>query len=509
MASVQLIPFEVHTIVVGGGTGGATCAGLLAAHGSESVLLLEAGPDYGLFEGGNWPRELLDARAIPLSHDWGLNSGAVYPDRVIEFPRARVMGGCSAHNGCTASVGARADYDGWEAAGNEGWGAASLAPLLDLMRKRFRVRTLTVGELTMAQAAFMQAGHAAGLPFADDLDQLEAGVGIGPMTANIVDGTRWNSSFAFIDPVRHKPNLTVIGDVLVDRVVLERSVLHGVHIQRHGQAHFIRCQRVILAGGAFGSPAILLRSGIGPEPELAKHQIEVAVALPGVGENLLDHPCVQLDFEGNDAFLESVRTNSRHVDEQTVGRARSDLCDSGPYDIHAFLVAGANSGHSGLPPISIYGGAMRAKSQGRVTLKDTSPHSVTLVDPRYGTDAEGHDVTVLQQAKDLLVQVAADHSFAKVLGRPVPRTSADFAASIVNYCHPAGTCKMGPVADPEAVVGADGQVHGVSGLYVADASVMPTITRGNINLPTAAIAARIVSKMLGMMPDQLAVGSAE
>jgi choline dehydrogenase len=507
MTSVQSIPSEVHTVVVGGGTGGAACAGLLAAHGTESVLLLEAGPDYGAFKDGNWPKDLLDARAIPLSHDWGLNSGDVYSHRVLEFPRARVMGGCSAHNGCTASVGARADYDDWEAAGNDGWGSASMEPLLDMVRARFRVRTLTVGELTMAQAAFMQAGHTVGLPFADDLDQLEAAVGIGPMAANIVDGTRWNSSFAFVDPVRHKPNLAVMGDVLVDRVVLERGVLRGVHIHRQGQDHIIRCQRLILAGGAFGSPAVLLRSGIGPEAELGKHRIRVAVALPGVGGNLLDHPCIQLDFEGSDEFLNSVRTNSGHVDEQTVGRARSERCDSGPYDIHAFLVAGANSGHSGLPPISIYGGAMRAKSQGRVTLKDASPHSVTSVDPRYCTDPEGYDLAVLRQAMDLLAQIAAEPGFAKVLGKPVLRTAADFAGTVVNYCHPAGTCKMGPASDPEAVVDADGQVHGVDGLYVADASVMPTITRGNINLPTAAIAARVAAKMLGLTPSDLTARS--
>ncbi|MCB8881375.1 GMC family oxidoreductase [Acidisoma cellulosilytica] len=508
MASVQTIPSDIHTVVIGGGTGGATCAGLLAAHGSESVLLLEAGPDYGAFQAGRWPKDLLDARAIPLSHDWGLNSGAVYPDRIIDFPRARVMGGCSAHNGCTASVGARADYDQWVEDGNDGWGAIAMAPLLDLMRKRFRVQTLTVGELTMAQAAFMRAGQAAGLPFADDLDQLEAGIGIGPMTANIVDGTRWNSAFAFVDPVRQKPNFTVMGDVLVDRVVVEQGVVRGLHIHRQGESHYIQCQRVILAGGAYGSPAVLLRSGIGPEAELMKHQIAVAVALRGVGENLLDHPCIQLDFEGSPAFLESVRTNSRHVDEQTVGRAKSDRCDSGPYDIHAFLVAGANSGHPGLPPISIYGGAMRAKSQGRVTLKDASPHSVVAVDPRYGTDPEGHDLAVLRQAKALLTEISEEAEFAKVLGKPVPRDFSDFAGSIVNYCHPAGTCKMGPPTDPDAVVGADGQVHGVSGLYVADASVMPSITRGNINLPTAAIAARIVAKMLTITPSDLATRSA-
>jgi choline dehydrogenase len=504
MASSQILPKEVHTIVVGGGTGGATCAGLLAAHSTDSILLLEAGPDYGPFQGGTWPHDLLDARAIPLSHDWGLNSGDFCRDRVIDFPRARVMGGCSAHNGCTASVGARADYDEWEAAGNAGWGAAAMAPLLDLMRRRFRVRTLTVGELTMAQAAFMRAGHAAGLPFADDLDQLEAGVGIGPMTANLVDGTRWNSSFAFIDPVRHRQNLTILGEVMVDRVMIEKGEVRGLHVLINGEAHLVRCARVILAGGAYGSPAILLRSGMGPAGDLAAQQIEIVADLPGVGGNLLDHPCVQLDFEGSPDFLEAVRTNPRHVDEQTVGRAKSDLCDSGPYDIHAFLVAGANSGHVGLPPITLYGGAMRAKSQGRVTLRDASPLSVPLVDPRYCTDPDGHDHSVLSQAKDLLTAISAEPGFAKVLGKAQPRPVVDLATEVVNYCHPAGTCKMGPARDPQAVVGSNGAVHGVSGLYVADASVMPTITRGNINLPTAAMAARIAATMLGMTPDVLA-----
>jgi choline dehydrogenase len=150
---------------------------------------------------------------------------------------------------------------------------------------------------------------------------------------------------------------------------------------------------------------------------------------------------------------------------------------------------------------------MRAKSQGRVTLKDDSPQSVTRVDPRYCTDPEGHDLAVLRQARDLLTQIAAEPRFAKVLGKPVLRTASDFAGTVVNYCHPAGTCKMGPPTDPGAVVGADGQVHGVSGLYVADASVMPTITRGNINLPTAAIAARIVAKMLGLTPSDLTARS--
>ena len=497
------IPSETSTIVVGGGTGGAACAGLLAANSDEPVLLLEAGPDYGHADDHQWPRDLLSASAIPLSHDWGMDSGAACKHRVLDFPRARVIGGCSAHNGCTASVGARADYDGWEASGNAGWGADSMSPLLDLVRRRFRVRTLTVAELTMAQAAFMRAGHAAGLPFADDLDQLEAGVGIGPMTANIVNGTRWNSAFAFLDPVRSRSNLRVVGGATVDRVEIENGAARGVHALINGAAHYIRCSRVILAGGAYGSPMMLLRSGIGPADDLARHKITVALDLPGVGGNLLDHPCVQMDFAGSQAFLDSVAANPTHADEQTVGRAKSDRCDSGPYDIHVFLVAGTNSGHAGLPPISIYGGAMRAKSQGRVTLRDASPLSTPLIDPRYGTDPEGHDLAVLQQAKDLMTTIASESGFAAVLGNAVARPTPHLADDVVNYCHPAGTCRMGPVTDAQAVVAADGQVHGVTGIYVADASVMPAISRGNINLPTAAIGARIAARLLGITPLDL------
>ena len=120
----------------------------------------------------------------------------------MDLPRARILGGCSSHNGCTASVGARADYDDWAAQGNAGWASADVEPLLRLGPGRFRVRRYAMDELTSPQAAFVRAGLAAGLPFADDLDDIDAGPGIGPMPANIVDGVRWNAAFAFLDPVR-------------------------------------------------------------------------------------------------------------------------------------------------------------------------------------------------------------------------------------------------------------------------------------------------------------------
>ncbi|HEX4258778.1 MAG TPA: GMC family oxidoreductase N-terminal domain-containing protein, partial [Streptosporangiaceae bacterium] len=176
------LPSHTGTVVIGAGTGGAACAGLLAEHRDEPVLLLDAGPDYGPFDPAAWPGDMLDAKSIPLSHDWDLTSA---PPQSLDLPRARLVGGCSAHNGCTVSRSARADYDGWAAAGNPGWDAATVEPLLDWAHERFRVRRYRMDELTVAQAAFVRAGVRTGLPFADDLDDLEAGTGIGPMPVNI------------------------------------------------------------------------------------------------------------------------------------------------------------------------------------------------------------------------------------------------------------------------------------------------------------------------------------
>ena len=464
---------DTHTLVIGAGTGGATLAGLLAEHGSEPVVLLEAGPDYGT-RADAWPADMLDARVVPLSHDWGYTSGTTYPDRVLDFPRAKIVGGCSAHNGCTAAVGAHADWADYP------WPMAELEPLLELVLERFRVRALTLDELTPVQRAFVEAGRAQGLPLAHDLHELTAGVGIGPMAVNVVDGVRWNSAFAFLDGVRDR--LTVRGGAHVERVIVEAGRARGAVVD----GREVRAERVVVAGGAYGSPTILLRSGIGPADELRGCGIDVVADLP-VGENLLDHPCVALDFSGSERFRETLAATAYHPDEQTVGRARSSRCDDGPYDIHVFLVAGANTGHPGLPPISMYGGAMKARSRGRVTLHQGH----TRIDHRYLSDAEGHDLQVLTEARDLLERMAADAGFAAFLGERVTPADFDIRARVVNYCHPAGTCALGSVVD------AHGQVKGVDGLYVADASVMPTMTRGNPNLPTAVIAARIAFGLVG------------
>jgi choline dehydrogenase len=499
------LPAETDTIIVGGGTAGAAAAAVLARHGAGQVLLLEAGPDYGPRAAGRWPADLLDARAIPLSHDWGLTAAGA-AGLPLDLPRARVIGGCSSHNGCTAAVGARQDYDDWAKAGNPGWSSADVEPLLDWVRSSFRVRAYDTGELTPPQAAFVSAGVTVGLPLASDLDRLEAGPGIGPMTANVVEGTRWNSAFAFLDLVRGNPDLQIAADAPVERLLVENGAVRGVEIRSVQGPAVIRAQRVIVCAGAYHSPALLLRSGIGPATDLRDLGITPVADLAGVGANLLDHACVQLDFAGGDRFAESMTRLQWSPDEQSVGRARSSRCDDGPYDIHVFMVAGANSGHPGLPPVSLYGGAMRARSQGRVRLREAGPAAPPVIEHRYGTDPDRHDTAVLGEALDLLRAMAGEPGLAKALGPAVMPAGHDPLQHIVSYCHPAGTCRLGPASDPGAVVASDGGVHGVPGLYVADASVMPSITRGNINLPTAMIGARVAAGLLGLQPRDAAGG---
>src|ERR1700753_2378421 len=288
------LPGHVATIVIGAGTGGAACAGMLAGHSEEPILVLDAGPDYGPFDPAAWPPGMLDAKSIPLSHDWGLTSA---PPQKLDLPRARIVGGCSAHNGCTISRGARGDYDGWAAGGNPGWEAAPVEPLLDWAHDRFQVRRYRMDELTVAQAAFVNAGVRTGLPFADDLDELTAGPGIGPMPVNIVNGVRWNPAFAFLDPVRDRPGLTIAGGVLAHRVLTRNGVVTGVEVTGpHAQPPTIAADRVIVAAGAYHSPALLQRSGVGDPGLLGPLGIDVVADRPGVGGHLLDQACVELDF---------------------------------------------------------------------------------------------------------------------------------------------------------------------------------------------------------------------
>ena len=213
---------ECDVAVVGAGSSGCVVAGRLAAESDTRVVLLEAGPDYGSRGDARWPADLLDGGALATSHGWGYTSGDLYPGRdLIEFQRARVIGGCSSHNGCIAAVGCSEDYDGWATlSGDDGWSPGAVRPLIQRALTRLRVRHYDGSELSPFHVACLDAAVAIGLPRVDDLEDLDGGVGFGSEPVNIDGGVRMNAAFAYLDPARERSNLRIVGDALCDRLVL-------------------------------------------------------------------------------------------------------------------------------------------------------------------------------------------------------------------------------------------------------------------------------------------------
>ena len=316
-------------IVVGGGTAGAVLAGLLAAQTDQTVLLLEAGPDYGPFSGGAWPADLTDGSSLCHSHQWGYDSGNQYQARTIPFSRARVIGGCSAHNGCAAIWGHRADYDAWAALGNPGWSTEDLLPHFTTVSERLSVRIPGLDEVQPFQRIFLDAAPLAGIPLVENLNDLDEPAGVAPSPANIRDGVRWNAAFAYLDPVRSRPNLRILGDTLVDRIELDGTRATGVQAIHNGFEEYYGADRVVLAAGAYGSPSILLRSGIGEPASLRAAGIAAMHDLPGVGRNLHDHPAIDIVYSGS-YLLKDAMTEFRKTrwlpEEQVIAKARSHNC---------------------------------------------------------------------------------------------------------------------------------------------------------------------------------------
>jgi choline dehydrogenase-like flavoprotein len=504
MSIAARFPGEVDTIVVGSGTAGAAVAGRLAEGSAERTLLLEAGPDYGPADSGRWPRDLLDATSVAWSHDWGYTGE--FAGQVIRFSRARVIGGCSSHNAGAVVLGSRFDYDGWAAAGNAGWSARELQPLFAAAWKKLRVRRVGLDELTPFQRASLDAMAANGIPAVADLNELDENVGVAPFPVNIDGTTRVNSAFAYVDPVRDR--LLVVGDAPVERVLVRDGHAVGVAVRDGQQLVQIGASRVVLSAGAYGSPAVLLRSGIGPSGELAAIGVKPVLDLPGVGRNLHDQTCVEVHYEGSSELTAQTARHRAETGwqphEQVIAKFPSVSCRQG-FDMHIYPVGGYS--RDALTWFWFLGVAcLKPLSRGSLRLTGPSLDDKILIDHRYLSDPGGYDRARLAEGVERVREVAGTPELRRLLGqetRPGPDVSGRQAIEhfidhgAVHYYHPVGSCKMGPGSDPDAVVNAAGRVHGIEGLYVADASLMPAVTSGNTNMPTAVIGERIAQSLLG------------
>jgi choline dehydrogenase len=437
-------------LVAGGGSAGCVLAARLS-EGGQRVCLVEAGPDYGPYPEGRWPDDMLDARQLAFSHSWETDR----EDR--SQLRARIIGGCSAHNACVVLEGVPADYDEW----GHGWSYGAIKPYLERAERELRVRRLTPEELSPWHRAFVTA----------------AGEDAILHPVNAVDEVRWNTAFAYLDPARGRDNLTILADTLVDRVLFAGDRAVGVATAA-GELH---ARTIVLAAGAYGSPGILLRSGVGPERELP------------VGEGLCDHVGVGFGFEGTERLQREAadfeRSHPLFMAQVTVAIS-STVCPAGVCDLFFFpgIDPPAEKGYE----VSVAVFAMKPASRGSVRLTSPDPRAPLAIDHGFLSDAR--DAEVLAEGVESLRELTSGDAIRTYGGcetRPGPEVDAPtyVREAARGFFHPVATCAIGRVVD------GGGRVYGLDGLFVADASIMPTIPRANTNLSTLALAERLAESI--------------
>ena len=487
---------DADVVIVGAGSAGCAAAHRLARTPGMRVLVVEAGPDYGQPE--SWPGELLDARRLPQTHDWGFeeerDDGSVRRE-----PRARVAGGCSAHNQCAALWPLPDDCERWaEVTGDDGWRHRNLRPLADELedalggdpdcRGRGGVlptRAYAHDELATWQRAFLDTAVAAGFPPLADLSSPEPVDGVAPFQVNVRDGMRWNAALAFLRPPPTGGALRVLDRTRADRLVLERGRCVAVVCRSSGGDLALRATHILLTGGVYGSPMLLLRSGVGPAQHLRALGIPVAVDLPAVGRNLHDHPGVAVTFrptrEGR-AALDRDLAGGRFHQSQVALRAGGGVLHVLPY--HAARGGGWS--------FELLAFAMRPASRGTVDLRTRDPDGRPRIRFRYASDRDGRDLAALRDGIRLALRLAACGPLAELAGAEDTATDdAGLAAAIGGYGHAVGTCAMGSVTD------ARGRVAGLDNVRVADASLVPVIPRQNTNLTAILVGWRVAGLLAG------------
>jgi choline dehydrogenase len=485
-------------VIVGAGSAGCVLAARLSEDGDREIVLLESGPDYPTL--ADLPPEIRSGLRPVFTHDWGYRAETALDGRVLDANRARIVGGCSATNAALAVRGRPSDYDAWAALGCDGWSFADVLPFFCRLEHDFDfdgeahgqdgpfpIRRPAPAELAPIQRAFLDACASAGFPVvADHNAPGAAGAGLPPM--NLVDGVRQSTALTYLAPARARPNLTVRSDALVDRIELAGTRAVGVRLARSGE--IIEADRVLLAAGSYGSPAILLRSGVGPGADLRSVGIEPAHERPGVGADLTEHPLMPNVFEA--------RTPPRTGDAvfQALLTARSATAD-GVYDLHVLPLFNPPDLQGDPPTLVILTGVMTPRSRGSLRLRSADPDDAPVID--LGLFTDDADLPRMLDAVRIADRLAATDPLRELVGsRLMPAAEAEdddalgdaVHAACEIYHHPVGTCRMGPAGDPAAVVDARGTVHGLDGVSVIDASIMPVIPAGNTNVPTIMLAER-------------------
>jgi 5-(hydroxymethyl)furfural/furfural oxidase len=501
-------------LIIGAGSAGAALAARLSEHPSTTVLLLEAGPDY---RSATAPPEMRSPNFAEIILHGGYHWPALTAQLTNAQPpklylRGRGLGGSSAINAQGAVRGMPADFDAWAEQGCTGWAWEDVLPFLirleddlDYGDRPYHGRggPIPIGRMPSARwgavgRAFREAALDFGHPWCVDVNAPDAGSGVSPLPLNERSGLRISTNDAYLEPARGRANLTIMGDVLVERVEFDGARAVGVRVWTKEGLVVYEAGEVILCAGALHSPAILMRSGIGSADDLLALGLQPVVDLPGVGQNLCEHPLVGLRL----TLRPEVRVPSlRTMPFNCILRASSGLAA-----VNDLMMFAANVGET-VAEGGIWVGVMQPFSRGWLTIRSPDPHVEPWVEFRLLTEAS--DLHRLRDGIRQAFRLAQHHAFVGIsAGLSAPSLSVAQLAedesldgwlrtNCEEFFHAVGTCRMGRKDDARSVVDPQCRVIGVEHLRVADASIMPTPPRAATHLTTVMIAEHLAARIQG------------